>query len=210
MKRKTKITGSIVVAICVLGIIAYTIPPVRHSIRTAVTTITARLSSEANAPFPTIHTAGLSAQQVRIINIARTEYAKHPISYDQTVLQYTQSVKEAWCADFVSWVMEQSHNVYRNPNSGNWRIPGVYTLQEYYQAQGRYATANEYQPKPGDVAFYIGKHTFGLLSTGHVALVIQVSGKQMTTIGGNESGRLRLDTQSITAGDHSLVGFGKL
>lgn len=174
-----------------------------------MTTI-ARLTPNDRIPFPDISTNDLSPIQIQVIDIARTEYQKNPISYDKNVLKYTQNTKEAWCADFISWVMQQSGNSYKNPNSGSWRIPGVYTLQEYYKNQGRYFEVGSYKPHPGDVAFYIGKNALGLFGSSHAALVVQVKGNEITTIGGNENGQLRLDTQLITAGLNNLIGFGKL
>ena len=72
---------------------------------------------------------------------------------------------------------------YNNPSSGSWRIPGVFTLQEYYQAQNRYETAGTYQPKPGDVAFiHMGSNNGYSPASGHGEVVIKVSGNQMTTV----------------------------
>jgi len=210
MKRKNIIIGAVVLCVCLLLVITYSVSSARHDVRTVITTITARLTPASNTPFPTIKTAGLTKQQQRIIQLVHVQYDKHPISYDVAVLTYTQNTKEAWCADFASWIMMESGSSYSNPNSGSWRIPGVLTLQSYYQAHGRYETVGHYRPQVGDVAFYIGWHTFDLFSTQHVAIVIKVDGNEMTTIGGNEDGRIRLDTQPIRAGENSLVGFGKL
>lgn len=194
----------------VLGISIDFIPAVHRGTRTLVTTAVAQLSPIPTASFPTINASQLSPEQLRILHLAQAEYEKHPVSYDSTVLTYTDGNKEAWCADFVSWIMHQTGKSYTNPNSGSWRIPGVYTLQEYYQSEQRYGLAATYRPQPGDVAFYEGRHTFDMFSTSHVALVIKVDGDTMTTLGGNEGGHLRLDTQPIKSGENSLVGFGKL
>jgi len=210
MKRKNIIIAGILACICFLFVIAYSISSVRHDARTALTTIAARVIPASSTPFPSINTTGLTKQQKRIIQLAHAQYDKHPISYDQTVLTYSQNTKEAWCADFASWIMMEGGSPYSNPNSGSWRIPGVLTLQSYYQAHNRYADVGHYRPQVGDVAFYVGWHTFDLFSTQHVAIVIKVDGNKMTTIGGNEDGRIRLDTQPIKAGENSLVGFGKL
>jgi hypothetical protein len=210
VRRRRFLIAGIVALICLVFGVAYAVVPVREDVRTIITTTQARLSSPADTPFPSISTAHLSSQQARIINLAHAEYAKHPISYDQAVLTYSQGNKQAWCANFVSWIMLQAGTPYSNPNSGSWRIPGVYTLQEYYQSHNRYEAAGSYRPQPGDVAFYIGKSYFGLSTSGHVALVIKVEGNTMTTIGGNESGRMRIDTQPIETGLNRLVGFGKL
>lgn len=185
--------------------------PIRHGVRTLVTIGAARLSPAADAPFPTFDTSNLTKQQANIIMLAKQEYLKHPVSYDQNVLKYTDGNKEAWCADFISWAMQQTGNSYKNPNSGSWRIPGVYTLQEFYKTQNKYVSADVmYEPKVGDVAFYIGRHTFDMFSTEHVSLIVEVKGDMMTTIGGNEGGKLRLDSQKISPGENSLIGFGIL
>jgi hypothetical protein len=205
LERKHRIIGAVIGCIVILAVITYSIAPVRHDVRTVITTSTARIIPGSHTPFPAINTTGLTKQQRSIIQLVHAQYNKHPISYDQTVLTYTQNTKEAWCADFASWIMMKSGVPYSNPNSGSWRIPGVYTLQSYYKAHGRYV-----RPQVGDIAFYIGWHTFDLFSTQHVTIVIKVNGNQMTTIGGNEDGRIRIDTQPIKAGENSLVGFGKL
>jgi CHAP domain-containing protein len=208
MKRKILIACGVAALLAV--VVTYSVPSMRHNARTAITTAAARITPDPNTPFPDISTGGLSPRQVQIISLSRAEYEKHPVSYDQNVLKYTQGAKEAWCADFISWIMSRSGAPYSNPNSGSWRIPGVYTLQDYYKSQNRYVEVGGYQPKPGDVAFYIGRHTFDLFSTGHAAIVVQVTGNEMTTIGGNEGGKLRIDEQPIKRGENSLVGFGKL
>lgn len=210
MKKKVIIAGSVVGLIIVVALLIDFVPPLHRATRTGVTTTLAQLTPLPSAPFPAINRSALTPDQVRILQLAKTEYEKHPTSYDQAVLTYTDGNKEAWCADFVSWIMQQVGRPYTNPNSGSWRIPGVYTLQEYYQSQKRYSLADLYRPAAGDVAFYIGRHTFDLFSTSHVALVVSVQGDTMTTLGGNEGGHLRLDTQPIKAGENSLVGFGRL
>jgi hypothetical protein len=43
--------------------------------------------------------------------------------------------------------MRQAGTSLNKPNSGSWRIPGVYTLQEYYQSVGRFE-APDFQPPP--------------------------------------------------------------
>lgn len=210
MKRHSIILLSIAGLLLVAGLLIYFVPALHSGTRTLVTTASAQLAPVPSEAFPNVDKSTLTSQQQRVISLASSEYQKHPVSYDRTVLTYTDGNKEAWCADFVSWIMQQTGQPYTNPHSGSWRIPGVFTLQEYYQADKRYAAAADYRPQPGDVAFYIGRHTYDMFSTSHVALVVSVNGNKMTTLGGNENGHLRLDTQDITAGKNSLVGFGIL
>jgi hypothetical protein len=211
MIRKLKIISAAVAALAVIvaGSL-FLIPPWRHNAQIAFSKAIIYITPASHTPFPEINTSRLTPLQIKILQTARDEYAKHPVSYDANVLRYTHGAKEAWCANFVSWVMRQSGAAYRNPNSGSWRIPGVLTLREYYQVEGRYKNAGHYKPQPGDVAFYIHKSTFRLFSAEHVALVIKTDGDTMTTLGGNEQRRMQIDTQTVHAGDNYLVGFGTL
>ena len=175
--------------------------PFRILVRVQSQQAIARVYAAPRESFPTIDTAKLTETQKRIITITKQEYAKKPVSYDSNVLTYTQGVKEAWCADFASWVYSQAGLPLKNPNSGSWRIPGVYTMQEYFQAGNRYKAAGNYIPQSGDIA---------ILSRGqgHVAIVLSVSGSAITTIGGNENGRIRISR--ILLNDTDLLGFGRL
>jgi hypothetical protein len=209
VKKRYIILISTVGVLAVAALLIYIVPSARRAVRTGVTTTVAHVSPLPNETFPNVDTNSLSPDQVRLLQLAQAEYAKHPVSYDETVLAYTEGNKEAWCADFASWLMRATGHPYTNPFSASWRIPGVYTLQEYYQAEQRYVSAGSYKPQPGDVAFYIGRHTADLFSTSHVAVVVKVDSDQMTTLGGNEGGHLHLSTQPIKAGVNSLVGFGQ-
>ena len=170
---------------------------------------TANLGRSTLQPFPDIDVSAATPVQARLVELARAEYAKRPRSYDETVMVYTAGVREPWCADFISWIMREAGAPLVNPHSGGWRIPGVLTLREYYQDQNRYQPAGEYRPQLGDVAIFVGKNTADPFSGQHTSLVLAVDGDTMTTIGGNERGRLRVSTQSIKAGEKGLVGFGR-
>jgi len=94
-------------------------------------TAQAHLSSSVTALFPALDTGPLSSTQQRIVQITEQEYTRRPTSYDARVLTYTQGSKEAWCADFASWVMLQAGVPLRNPNSGSasYGLIGYGTLQ---------------------------------------------------------------------------------
>ena len=152
-------------------------------------------------PFPEIDTTALSPQQAHVVELLEQEHdAQRPGTF------YSEGVKEPWCADFVSWIMREAGMPLSNPNSGHWRIPGVYTLQEYYESVGRFEPiGNGYRPKTGDVVLYDNEFRLGQ----HTNFVVAVDGDTVTTVGGNELGKIRvhdLDWQS----DHAVVGFGRL
>lgn len=169
----------------------------------------AHMSSDKLVRFPDINESELSATQQKIIQISRVEYAKKPVSYDETVLKYSNGVREPWCADYVSWIMREAGVPLVNPNSGGWRIPGVLTLKEYYKKNNRFRDAAGYTPKAGDVAIYVNTSSFNT-SRQHTSVVLKVEGDQVTTIGGNEHGRLRITTQKLVLGTKGLVGYGML
>lgn len=151
--------------------------------------------------FPDIDTATLEPLQARVVDIAEAEYADPGAG-----VKYAEGVVEPWCADFVSWVMREAGAPLSNPNSGSWRIPGVYTLQEYYQNTGRFeAVGTGYRPRTGDVVLYSPDSPFGQ----HTNIVLLADGDRITTIGGNEDDAVRIHRFAL--GEISdIVGFGRL
>lgn len=153
------------------------------------------------ASFPDVDRTALSPMQVKVVDLLEAEHAdQRPGTF------YSDGAEEPWCANFVSWIMREAGEPFSNPNSGSWRIPGVYTLQEYYESQGRFeAVGNGYTPKVGDVVLYDNEFRLGQ----HTNFVVAVDGDSATTVGGNELGKIRvhdLDWQS----DGAVVGFGRL
>lgn len=211
--KKHAIISSIIAVVgtvsCTL-IVLIILPTTRHDTRIFLSSLQAHLTLPASTPFPTIDTTDLNETQKRIIKITHTEYNKRPISFDSTVLKYTDGNKESWCADYTSWVLKEADQPLVNPTSGYWRIPGVLTLQQYFIQTGRYKKAGTYTPKTGDLAIYIGDKTLDGRSRQHTNIVLKVEGVTMTTIGGNERGRMRISTQDYRTHQNSLVGFGTL
>ena len=151
--------------------------------------------------FPVIATAGTTSYQQKIAALLKQEYTAQP-----PATKYSQGVKEAWCADFVSWILNEAGAPLVNPHSGSWRIPGVYTLREYYQANGTFkAAATGYQPKLGDVVLYEEPGIFG----SHTNIVIANNNGILTTVGGNEPGGIRVFTNTQPEKAH-IVGYGVL
>ncbi|MEE2034774.1 CHAP domain-containing protein [Rhodococcus chondri] len=153
------------------------------------------------APFPDIDAAVLSPQQVTVVELLAREHAQQrPGTF------YAEGVEEEWCADFVSWIMREAGAPLSNPHSGHWRIPGVYTLQEYYEQDGRFEPVGSgYRPDVGDVVLYENTAGFGQ----HTNIVADVDGDTVTTVGGNEFRKIRVHTLDW-AGDSAIVGFGRL
>ncbi|APE36745.1 CHAP domain-containing protein [Nocardia mangyaensis] len=151
-------------------------------------------------PFPVLDSEHLDEQQVALVEVLRREY-ENPGDGPK----YAEGVREAWCADFVSWTMREAGRPLANPHSGSWRIPGVYTLTEYYQGVGRFTPGDvDYRPRTGDVVLYGPNSPLGQ----HTNIVLKTEGATITTIGGNEMGGIRVRT--ITPAETAdLVGYGR-
>jgi CHAP domain len=158
------------------------------------------------ADFPNLDVTKLSAKQIRIMEVAGQEYRKNPRSYDENVLKYSDENREPWCADFVSWANREAGNEFKNPVSGGWRIPGVFTLKEYYQEQSKWHPYEDgYIPKTGDTVIYSArKSPFG----DHTNIVVSLDGKIATTVGGNENGQIGI--LKFKMDEAGIAGFGEL
>lgn len=168
-------------------------------------------TTPARAPFPALDQTTLTPVQRRLLALAKDEYAKNPVSYDTTVMHYTEGFKESWCADFVSWLRNEAGVPFEHPETGYWRIPGVSTMRDYYRAYNAYFAVGEYTPKLGDMAFYEGETPDGQNSE-HVAMVLGVTDDTtLLTIGGNETkkGIVQVRTNKLALGERGLVGFGR-
>lgn len=150
--------------------------------------------------FPDIATENLDETQIKIVEITKQEWQAQPDGK-----KYSDGFNEPWCADFVSWVMKQVDRRFTNPHSGYWRIPGVHTLAEYYQSIGKWEPFGDYQPKTGDVVIYKDFSLFG----GHTNIVLSLEDGYLTTVGGNENNRIRVQKHTFDSG-LGIRGFGKL
>jgi hypothetical protein len=165
-----------------------------------------RADSEAIAgdrvtTFPAIDTSTLDPAQARVVAVLKREF-----DTPGNGLKYAEGIDEAWCADFVSWVMGESGAPLANPNSGSWRISGVYTLQEYYQGADRFTPlAAGYRPRTGDVLLYGPDSPFSQ----HTNIVLAARDGVVTTMGGNEFGDIRIHRFTL-AEVPDIVGFGRL
>jgi len=162
-----------------------------------------RLFPWDSARFPDVDVSALSPTQARIVELLEEQHGvQHPGTF------YSEGVREPGCADFVSWIMREAGVPLSNPHSGHWRIPGVYTLQEYYEAAGRYEPAGGgYRPEVGDTVLYHNSIGFGQRE--HTNIVVSVDGDTAITVGGNELGKIRVHTLDWE-GDGAVVGFGRL
>lgn len=187
---------------------------IRNSMETNTKNTISAQDQRTQQAFANVPTASLDATQRRILKILKEEYTKSPVSYDDSVMKYTEGFTESWCADFITWVLTKADSTIINPDTGYWRIPGVLTLQQYYKDNEAYVLADlGYTPQLGDVVFYIGSQTPDESSGEHAAFVLGVTADgKLITIGGNEAkGILRIRTESVKTNlSKSMVGYGKL
>ncbi|WP_052280286.1 CHAP domain-containing protein [Nocardia vulneris] len=158
------------------------------------------IAGERLTAFPAIDRSALDPTQARVIAVAEREF-RSPGAGEK----YAEGVREPWCADFVSWVMRESGVPLANPNSGSWRIPGVYTLQEFYAGADRFVRFGDYRPRTGDVILYSDASPFNQ----HTNIVLKTDADTVTTLGGNEFGEIGLHTFRL-AEVPGIVGFGRL
>ncbi|MFI9509181.1 CHAP domain-containing protein [Nocardia sp. NPDC052566] len=159
------------------------------------------IAGERKTEFPAIDRSGLDQAQARIVAVAKQEFERPGAG-----TKYSEGIDEQWCADFVSWVLREAGVPLANPNSGSWRIPGVYTLTEYYQSKDRFSPRDSgYRPRTGDVLLYDQASPFHQ----HTNIVLTSANGVVTTIGGNEFGAVAIHRWAL-ADVPGIVGFGRL
>jgi hypothetical protein len=195
---KTKIRITILfIIIIALVIVTYFFAQSRFNI---FPQLVSTLSTPQRPTFPDTST-DLDPIQDKIITLLKQEYASNPPGS-----KYSQGSNEAWCANFVSWIYKESGVPLENPHSGSWRIPGTYTLREYYQAIGKFHTIDSgYIPKIGDIMLYDNPSSFGQ----HTNMIIAIDNGKVTTIGGNEPGGIRI-VENRDPNQAGFIGFGEL
>jgi len=155
------------------------------------------------APFPSISGTALNADQRALLTVLEAEYAKQPPG-----TTYSQGVDEPWCADFVSWVYNSVGLPFDNPNSGSWRIPGVFTLEDYFRSAHMFHSPDAgFTPQLGDVVLY--DSTTSKVWGGHTNIVLSVDSGQLTTIGGNQPGGITITTYALTDPELGIRGYGR-
>lgn len=163
--------------------------------------VSSHFSPKERAAFPSLDTTDLSTTQQKIIDIVKQEYALNPPG-----TKYSEGIEEPWCADFVSWVLKEANAPLSNPHSGSWRIPGTFTLREYYESIEKLRVPGSgYVPKVGDIMLYDNPSHFGQ----HTNMVIRNEGGIVTTIGGNEPGGIRI-VEHIEPDAAGFIGYSEL
>ena len=198
--KKRCIILSVIALLLIVPITVITQPKIADKLSSLINS-TSFDRSPGESAFPDIDTANLSPTRQKIVSLAKTEFEAQSAG-----TKFSQGAKEPWCANFVSYIMNQAGAPLKNPHTGGWRIPGTFTLREYYEANGRFKSANSgYQPLPGDVAIYRNSPVFG----DHTNIVLKNDNSVLTTVGGNEANRIRVFVNRDKQYD-GLLGYGVL
>ncbi|MCL2316185.1 MAG: CHAP domain-containing protein [Actinomycetia bacterium] len=151
-------------------------------------------------PFPAVDPTGLDASHQALLTVLQQEYWAQPRG-----TKYSGGIDEPWCADFVSWVLHEAGFVLRNPNSGSWRIPGIFTLQEYFASVDAWHAPDGHVPVFGDVVIYGDAST---IWGEHTQIVLSADGGDLVTLGGNQPGGITVTSYPLDTPGLGLLGFG--
>jgi hypothetical protein len=113
---------------------------------------------------------------------------------------FTDGNAEAWCADFVSYVLRLAGRPLTGGLSGGWRIAAAAGVRDWFAARHRYVPRALASPEPGDVVYF--RH-------GHVGIVVAVHGAVLTTIEGNASDAVRERVYGGWPSIADIDGFGR-
>jgi hypothetical protein len=128
----------------------------------------------------------------KVVEIAQREFDTFERDYLTNTDGYISKFSGhpgGWCADFVSYVLREAGVPFTGGGDGGWHIPTVQGVQAYFESKNSFHPARTgYTPKPGDVVVF--DEGIGYWPQ-HVNIVVAVDGKSITTIGGNESNKVR-------------------
>jgi len=127
------------------------------------------------------------------IALAEEGYREWTGNNDTKYGEWNNCNYEAWCATFVSWVMNNAGV----PKSICIRSIAVRIYEGTYRDRGQFFLKGEYQPQPGDLI------VFSSAGAGHIGIVVRSDETTVYTIEGNTSNMVAqrqypLDHETIT------------
>lgn len=110
--KKRCIILSIIALLLIVPITVFTQPKIADKLSSLINST--RLDrSPGESAFPDIDTTNLSPTRQKIISLAKTEFKAQSAG-----TKFSQGAEEAWCANFVSWIMYQAGAPLKNPHTG--------------------------------------------------------------------------------------------
>ncbi len=116
------------------------------------------------------------------------------------IATFTDGNAEAWCADFVSYVLRLAGHPFSGGQSGGWRLAAAAGVRAWFAARGRYVSRSIAQPLPGDIVYF--RHS-------HVGIVVAARGSSLLTIEGNASDAVRQRLYPNWRRIADIDGFGR-
>ena len=116
------------------------------------------------------------------------------------IATFTDGNAEAWCADFVSYVLRLAGQPFSGGQSGGWRLAAAAGVRAWFASRGRYVSRALAQPMPGDIVYF--NHS-------HVGIVVAARGTSLLTIEGNASDAVRQRLYPSWRGIADIDGFGR-
>jgi hypothetical protein len=113
---------------------------------------------------------------------------------------FTDGNAEAWCADFVSWVLRAAGHPFTGGASAGWRLAWTGAVRSWFIARAAYRDRLVADPRPGDVVWFVH---------GHVGIVEGVQGDDLKTIEGNAGDAVARRVYPHWRLDPDIGGFGR-
>jgi hypothetical protein len=136
-----------------------------------------------------------------VVVIAEREFASGANESDGTHTKYGGGQNEPWCGYFMSWVFAEAGKPFEvNP------LPSVAGILAYAQEHGIFHSRDDtdFTPQPGDVVIYKeGLSPFP--SHANIVISYDPGTNRFTSIGGNESNRIR--KQTFDADLSAITGY---
>ena len=116
------------------------------------------------------------------------------------IIDFTDGNAEAWCADFVSWVLRAAGRPFTGGASVGWRLAWTLDVRGWFAERGAFRDRVVADPQPGDVVWF---------RSGHVGIVRRATPTTIDTIEGNSGNAVRARTYDGWRLNSNIGGFGR-
>ena len=124
------------------------------------------------------------------------------------VSKYTQGQNIPWGPAFVSWVYNESGNPLPAGDTGDWLIPSGQAMKDAFTVNNSFFTADQDEPKPGDVVFIETPNGGLVLPQIEVYIVDRIEANTLFVIGGDIGDKVQERQLPAFQNDDSILGFG--
>ena len=116
------------------------------------------------------------------------------------ILTFTDGNAEAWCADFVSWVLREAGQPFSGGASGGWRLAWTPDVRAWFELRGQYRARLVATPEPGDIVSF--QH-------GHIGFVRRATPTRLETVEGNAGDAVAQRVYENWRSNSNIHGFGR-